>query len=371
VTLSSATGSFQVQAKVGSLPVQTFNLSTTVPVTGVQLVSGGGQSTSLNAAFGSPVVVKVVNGSGQGVAGVTVTFTTTNGATLGSSTATTNASGNASTTVTAGNSAGTITVTAQVGSFSASATLTAVPAGPANIVFVNGASFNSGISPGAIVAIQGTGLANGIQGIATTSNIVGPLPTTFQGVTITFNGTAAPIFSVSNVNGVQQVVVQAPYELIGANSASVVITGVGGGSSTISNVPIQPYAPGLFETTAFGAKQVVATHPDGSYVSPSNPAQRGENITLYLTGLGQTSPATGTNRAGIPGQMVAVSAIGGLNGAGVPVVSAQAAAGLIGVYTLTITIPPDTPSGTAGVSAVVYDSSNNPYYAQGTKLPIQ
>ncbi len=369
VTLGSSTGTVQVEAKTGSLPAVTFNLTATVPVAGVQLVSGGGQSAPLNATFSAPIVFKVVSASGQSVPGATVTFSVTNGATLGNTTATSDSNGFASTTVTAGGTAGTITVTAQSGSYAASATLTAGAAtAPSNIVFLNGAGFTMNISPGAIVAIQGNGLTPGIQGVLAPS---GALPTTFQGVTVTFNGTAAPIFSVSNLNGVQQVVVQAPFELTGSSSATVNITGAGGGSATISNVAIQPYAPGIFETTVFGTKQAVATHADGSYVNPSNPAHPGENITLYVAGLGQTNPAMGTNQAGVAGENVVAKVVAGVNNAGVPVVSAQAAPGLVGVYLVTMTIPSNEAGGTLPVQAIAYDSAGNPYFAQGSVLPIQ
>ena len=372
-TLGTATGTVTVQATVGTLAPKTFTLTVTVPVSAVQLVSGGGQSAALNAAFAAPIVVKVVDANGAALSGIPVAFSANNGASVGSSSVTTKSDGTASTTVTAGGTAGTVTVTARAGTQTVTATLTVAPPGPSNIVFMNGASFRAGgIAPGEIVTIQGNGLAASVQGIATPANIVGPLPTTFQGITVTFNGTAAPIYSVSNVNGVQQVVVQAPFELTGSTSATVNITTSGGGTATISNVAIQPFAPGIFETTVFGQKQAVALHADGSYVSPTNPATRGEDITIFLTGLGQTTPATGTNRAGIAGQSVVASIVGGVNNSGVPVVSVQAAPGLIGVYALTLTVPSDTQSGPAQqVQAIAYDAAGNSYYAQGSVIPIQ
>jgi uncharacterized protein (TIGR03437 family) len=372
VTFSAnATGGVQVQAKAGSLSAVTFNLTITVPITGIQLVSGGGQSIAINSPFPAPVVVKVVNASGNGVSLIPVSFAASNGGTVSNNNVISDASGNASVTVTAGANPGNIVVTAVSGGFSVQATLTAVPPGPTNIVFYNGAGFQKGpIAPGEILAIQGLGLVS-VQGVFSAENVLGPLPTTFQGITVTFNGIAAPIFSVSNASGVQQVVVQVPYEIGGVSSVNVAITNSGGGTATVSNVAVQPYAPGIFETSVFGPKQAVAVHSDGSYVTPSSPARRGENIIIYLTGLGQTSPATGTNRAGTVGQNLLAPIVAGINNAGVPVVLVQAVTGLIGVYTITLTIPSDAPSGLIPIQAIVYDAANNPYFAQGSFVPIQ
>src|ERR1700693_977526 len=57
---------------------------------------------------------------------------------------------------------------------------------------VNAASYAQTISPGSIVSIFGTNLANSI---ATASGI--PLPTELGGSSVTVNGTKAPLFFVS------------------------------------------------------------------------------------------------------------------------------------------------------------------------------
>ena len=69
-----------------------------------------------------------------------------------------------------------------------------VPAGGV----VNGASFakatdpNGPVAPGTIVAVFGSNLSNSLAVASTV-----PLSTTLNGTTITFNGTAAPLFFVS------------------------------------------------------------------------------------------------------------------------------------------------------------------------------
>lgn len=372
--LGNTSGQVQVQVTAGGV-TQTFTLNVTVAIGGVQIVSGNSQVAAINAAFGSPIVVKVTDANGNPIQGTLVTFAVTGGsATLSNPSATTDASGNASTNVTAGGAAGAVTITATVGATSATFTLTVRPPGPSpNSVVLNAASFQQSVSPGAIVTIQGSGIAPGIQGVVAPNNVLGPLPTTLAGVSVTFNGTPAPIYSVSNVNGVEQVTVQVPFELAGSTSANVTINTPGGGSGTISNVQLKPFAPGVFETNAFGlAHQAVAIRPDGSFVSPANPARRGETIRIFATGLGQTTPVTATNFAGVPGQNVAAQLVVGLNNSGVPLISAQTVPGLVGVFVVALQVPSDTtPGPQQPVGLIAYDAAGNPFFAQGTFIPIQ
>jgi uncharacterized protein (TIGR03437 family) len=159
---------------------------------------------------------------------------------------------------------------------------------------------------------------------------------------------------------------------------NVVITTPGGGTTTVSNLPLQPLSPGVFTTTAFGPSQAVALHANGSYVTPTSPAQLGENITIYLTGLGQTTPSLFTNTAAVAGQRVNAPVTVGINNVGVPVVNDSsgnplvlAAPGLLGVYTVTFQVPSNAPSGNVPINVSAYDTNKNQYNAQGSVLPIQ
>jgi len=239
------------------------------------------------------------------------------------------------------------------------------------VTFVNGASFQPGIAPGAIVTINGTGILPGIQGVITPSNIVGPLPQSLSGVQIQFNGIPAPIYFISNTNGVESVTVQVPFELQ-PGVANVTITAAGGGSATVNNVPVSQYSPGVFETLFNGQKQAVAIRPDGSYVSPGNPAQRGEVDCIFATGLGQVSPGATTNSTGVAGQNVLAPLDVGVNNAGVRLVSATYLPGTVGVYLVCLQIPMDaTPGPAQPIGLDVRDASGNAIYAQSTFLPIQ
>ena len=91
-----------------------FNITAGAATTLV-LVSGGGQSAAPDSLLPLPIVVKVSDSLGNGVSGRTVTFAVgTGGGSVGTASATTDATGSASTTWTLGSTAGaqTLTVTA-------------------------------------------------------------------------------------------------------------------------------------------------------------------------------------------------------------------------------------------------------------------
>ena len=381
VTLGNTAGTVLVQVTATSplqTASQTFSLTVVNPAAGIQVVSGNNQNTLVSTNFAAPIVVGVVDGQGNPVNGAPVTFALTSGsATIGTASTTTNSSGQASTTVTAGASAGNIVITAATGTFSVTFSLSSHLPGPQNIIFVNGASFllqsncpSPGcVAPGEVVTIDGSGFATGVQGVMSGTSLAGPLPTTLAGASITFNGVAAPIFYIANVNGVESMSVQVPFETQPGN-ATVVLTGAGGGSANL-NVTVNPFAPGIF-TTAYGNQIVaVAVRPDGSYVSPTNPAHLGETIYLFVTGLGATSPAATTGAQGAS-QAVTGTVITGLNNGGVPHGTVYYAPGLVGVYIVPMEIPTTITTGPSQpVGLVLVDpSSGTKYFAGHANIPI-
>jgi uncharacterized protein (TIGR03437 family) len=347
-------------------------LTVSIPSTGIQKVSGDGQTTVVNTGFPAALVVKVVDKDGNGVRGAPVSFQVSSGsASVVSPSGTTDSNGQASTAVNAGGNPGPIVITATSSTFSVTFNLTSRLPGPTNVTFVNAASFLPFISPGAIVLISGNGIAPGVQGLVSAYNIVGGPQPSLAGVSITFNGVTALIYYVLTASGKpDQVVVQVPFETQ-PGTANVVINAAGGGSATVS-AQVQVLAPGIFETVSGSQKYAVALRPDGSYISPSNPARRGEVIRVFVTGLGQVTPATATGSAGVPGQSVVAALIVGVNNGGVPLISAEYAPGLVGVYVVAMLVPNETQPGLAQpIGVIAYDSANNAYFAQGSNIAIQ
>lgn len=369
-TLGSIAGQQQVTATVAGITA-TFNLTVNIPVTGIQKVSGDAQTAIVNTAFGAPLVVRVVNAQGNPVQGIAVTFQVTGGSATVANPATTSGSdGTASTTVQAGPNAGVITVVATSNGFTTTFSLSSRLPGPTNVAFLNGASFQPGIAPGVIATITGTGIAPGVQGLVTPGSIVGPLPIVLAGVSVSFNGTLAPIYSVSNVNGLEQVTVQVPFEA-GTGTIPVTINSAGGGNATV-NVTLQSLSPGVFQIPGLG-NFAVLVRPDGAFVTQDNPIRRGEVIRMYVTGLGQVGPTpTSTNRGGVPNQDVLASIVVGVNNQGIPLIAARTVPGLVGVYEVSFQVPANTATGPSQpLGLIVSDANGNTFTAPGTFAPIQ
>jgi uncharacterized protein (TIGR03437 family) len=376
VTLGNTTGLVRINVTAGGV-TQSFTLTATVPIGGLQYVSGTSQTTLVNTQFPAPLVVRLLDSSGNGIAGVPINFSLLSGnAVITNTTATTDPQGNASTTVSAGGTSGPVTIAASFGTFTVTFSLSTKANGPTNIKFANGASFATDVvaAPGSIVTITGNGILPGVQGLFSSVNIVGGLPTSFPipasaGTgNILFNGVPAPIYYVLNFGGVEQVTVQVPFETK-PGTANVTINSVGGGSTTVQ-LQVQAVAPGVFESTYGNQKVAVATRPDGSVVSPSNPARRGEQIRIYVTGLGQVSPAAVTGSFGL-GQDVLASIIVGIDDGGVPLISAQYAPGMVGVYVVTVKIPDNAPTGPVRPFGLIVSDGVNQFFAPSTFIPIQ
>jgi len=130
----------------------------------------------------------------------------------------------------------------------------------------NAASGVAVLAPGTI-AFVGVQLQNKMEERAETW----PLPVSLGGISVRVGGLAAPIL-LGTAEGIW---VQTPTELPGG-SASLVVMDVTGSSIT-SAVEIRAASPGIF----------YITHADGNVVSEGNPAQPGETVVAWATGLGR------------------------------------------------------------------------------------
>jgi len=147
----------------------------------------------------------------------------------------------------------------------------------------NSADYLNALAPNAIGTIFGTGLSYTTASLSAQDIVGGVMPYGLpgSGVNVLIGGLAANLFYVSPT----QINFLVPSILIpGPTRIQVVLNGIAGPS-----VPFMLAAasPALFE---LDPKTVIATRLDGSLITAAAPAQPGEILTLYATGLGDTIP---------------------------------------------------------------------------------
>lgn len=157
----------------------------------------------------------------------------------------------------------------------------------------NGASFglapNNAVTPGSLISVFGTNLASGT---AAADSV--PLSTTLGGVSVTINGTPAPLNYVCHlcVGGTgDQLNIQMPWGVQGS-TAQVVVTN-GGSPSSAAAVNVAQFNPGIFSVNN-GVGVAIAFFVDGALAAPAGsipglatrPAKAGDTLQILATGLG-------------------------------------------------------------------------------------
>jgi uncharacterized protein (TIGR03437 family) len=196
---------------------------------------------------------------------------------------------------------------------------------PGISAIVNSAGNGAGAAaPGSIVSIYGTNLA---AGAATASQ--NPLPKVLAGSRILINGLLAPLLSA----GPTQINAQVPYEVPAGIATVVAIEG--NSVSTPVALQIQETAPGIF----------AALNQDGTVNGPAHRASPGSTLLVFLTGVGPTEPSLPTGVAAPAGQPVSAMAplSASIGGQTAPVLAAGLEPGLVGVFTVTLRVPPQAP----------------------------
>lgn len=212
---------------------------------------------------------------------------------------------------------------------------------------VNAASFAPGapVVPGSIASVFGTNLASSTVTAATL-----PLPSTLAGTSALFGGYAVPFFYVSP----GQMNIQVPWQLAGQSQASLTITATTQ-TSAPQTVNLATYGPGIFQFPSgqgiiLIANTAIFAAPAGSISgAQSRPANPGEYLVIYATGLG---PVTNQPPTGSPASLSSLSpttamptvTIGGVSA---PVLWAGLAPGFVGLYQVNVQTPPNAPTGDA------------------------
>ncbi|HEV2447019.1 MAG TPA: IPT/TIG domain-containing protein [Candidatus Sulfopaludibacter sp.] len=224
---------------------------------------------------------------------------------------------------------------------------------------VNGASFapfTAGVSPGELITIYGSNLAPGTQ---VASAI--PFPTTLAGVQVSINNLAAPLYYVTP----GQIAAIVPYG-VGKSIANIQVVNNNTPSNTVSAY-INLTTPGVFTAAQTGLGDGAVLHADFTPVTAKSPAQIGETVLVYLTGLGAVNPAISDGSAGPanPLSNTANTITAGISGVTATVTYAGLAPQLAGLYQVNVTIPAGV---TAGENTI--DISGPDSYASAASILI-
>jgi uncharacterized protein (TIGR03437 family) len=217
---------------------------------------------------------------------------------------------------------------------------------------VSAASFQPGIVPGSWFTIQGTNLSSTTD-TWDKSIVNGNLPTTLDGVSVNVGGKPAYIYYISPT----QINAVAPD--VGTGSLSVTVTNAYG-TSAPSTVASQTVEPAFF---LLAGKYAVATRQDFSWAVQNgaihslstSPAKPGEVIILWGTGFGPTSPSAPVG-VQVPSDKTYAAAnpvIVTVGGIPAQVYDTALTPGFVGLYQVTIQIPPSAPDGDLPVVATV------------------
>lgn len=209
---------------------------------------------------------------------------------------------------------------------------------------VNASDYSPGpFAPGSIVSIFGSNLSFGTSGL-TADNVSSTLPISLGDTHVVIDGSSAPLMFVSPT----QINVMIPANKIAGNiSLQVVRQGMQG---QMVNLTLVTASPALFVSSD---RFALAQDYNANYavVTAAAPAQPGDVIVLYATGLGGTQPLPALGE--IQQYPAPVNGFGSgvlqvlLNGKAIDpklIAYAGLTPGFAGLYQINFLLPPDCPA---------------------------
>ncbi len=224
------------------------------------------------------------------------------------------------------------------------------------------ASFQTGaVSPGEIVTLFGDNIGPATPSTGTSFTPTnGTVSTTLAGVSVTFNGVAAPLIFVAP----GQVNLIVPYQVASQEGQTVPVVVTNNMTASASmNVLVAATAPAIFSLGENGSGQGAILNQNASINGSSNPAAPGSIISIYATGEGVlTSATTGCITGSTPPfprpiGNVSVT-IGGQ--AATPITYAGEAPDFVcGLIQINATIPASTGAGAQSVVLTIGGNNNS------------
>ncbi len=190
----------------------------------------------------------------------------------------------------------------------------------------------SGVASGGLISINGSNLSTSTVASSTT-----PLPTVLGNSCVLVNGAPISLLLVSSslinaqldnaTGGAATMSIRTPQNVspdfsfnVLANAPAVFLNGAAGDATNL---------PAVYRTAG------------GLLVTASNPVRRNDSLNIYAAGLGATSPVVpaGTVSPSNPLATAVTQPTVTLNGVNLPVTFAGMAAGQIGVFQISVTVP--------------------------------
>jgi uncharacterized protein (TIGR03437 family) len=229
--------------------------------------------------------------------------------------------------------------------------------------------FTSRIAPGELLTLYGQSGSTLANGAAESSNLT--LSSTLDNTQVSVNSVLAPVLAVNECGSYPCVTFVVPYETNSPGIADIQVLNGNNSSNTISAF-VGFTAPGLFllPQLNLGSNNMyysATIHANGEVVSPSNPAQVGETVAVFLTGIGLVTPTVAdgdpgpSNPTSSPVNSFAVN-LSSTNTAGAQEVQATttyvglAPAEVAGLAQINLTIPSTVNSGDNVLEVVGPDS---------------
>jgi uncharacterized protein (TIGR03437 family) len=200
----------------------------------------------------------------------------------------------------------------------------------------NAADRTRAVAPGGLIIVEGKNLS-----AVSLAPKEYPLPVALGQSCLTVNGLPVPMLMVSPT----QINAQLPFQ---AEGNVTMILRTPGGASDNYNLTILPNAPSVFRTTLIDdyAVPTVLREDNNLVVTPANPIRINDNLKIYLTGMGRTTPEI---PAGVPtpseAPVVLTEPVVDINGYKLPIDYARLVPGQIGVYEIRVSVPFGVPKG--------------------------
>ncbi|MFN0172590.1 MAG: hypothetical protein ACKV22_39930 [Bryobacteraceae bacterium] len=206
------------------------------------------------------------------------------------------------------------------------------PQTPRISLVVNAADNEPRIATGGLISIYGTGL----HPVALATSEV-PLPFALGEACVTIGNRVIPLRYVAP----GQINAQVPFEILGP--APVVVRNSGGVSAPF-NITAAFAAPAIFRTGIAGPNTnlpLIVRKANNQLVTLSNPVRRGDELSIFLTGLGATIPAIATGFPGStdPKAIPLIEPSVFLDEVELGLVAAEMQPGEVGVYRIDVQVP--------------------------------